>query len=134
MPNGDGSYSLTGHKWSPRRRCATSFLGVGQAPGGLSFFFLASNPVRRQPQSDVLQRLKDKLGTRQRLQRGRVRRATAWLVGEEGDGVQTIIEMVNLTRLDCTLGSRRPACHGLTRAIHHAQHRKAFGEYLIDHR
>ena len=44
----------------------------------------------------------------------------------------TIIEMVNLTRLDCTLGSATSMRSGLTRAIHHAQHRKAFGAYLID--
>ncbi|MDQ1304447.1 MAG: putative acyl-CoA dehydrogenase, partial [Actinomycetota bacterium] len=58
--------------------------------------------------------------------------ATAWLVGEEGRGVPVIIEMVNLTRLDCTLGSATSMRQGLTRAIHHAQHRKAFGAYLID--
>ena len=40
--------------------------------------------------------------------------------------------MVNLTRLDCTLGSATSMRSGLTRAIHHAQHRKAFGAYLID--
>ena len=44
----------------------------------------------------------------------------------------TIIEMVNLTRLDCTLGSATSMRHGLTHAIHHAQHRSAFGAYLID--
>ena len=58
--------------------------------------------------------------------------ATSWLVGEEGRGVPTIIEMVNLTRLDCTLGSATSMRTGLTHAVHHAQHRKAFGEYLID--
>jgi putative acyl-CoA dehydrogenase len=58
--------------------------------------------------------------------------ATAWLVGDEGRGVPTIIEMVNLTRLDCTLGSATSMRMGLARAIHHAQHRRAFGEYLID--
>jgi putative acyl-CoA dehydrogenase len=54
------------------------------------------------------------------------------LVGDEGRGVPTIIEMVNLTRLDCTLGSATSMRMGLARAIHHAQHRRAFGEYLID--
>jgi putative acyl-CoA dehydrogenase len=53
-------------------------------------------------------------------------------VGEEGRGVPTIIEMVNLTRLDCTLGSATSMRNGLLRAIHHTQHRKAFGDYLID--
>src|SRR5258708_22774742 len=40
--------------------------------------------------------------------------------------------MVNLTRLDCTVGSATSMRSGLTRAVHHAQHRKAFGAYLID--
>src|SRR5690606_13943829 len=56
----------------------------------------------------------------------------AWLVGEEGKGVKTIIEMVNLTRLDCALGSATSMRMGLARASYHAQHRKAFGAYLID--
>ena len=80
-----------------------------------------------------LQRLKDKLGNHANASSEvEYDGATAWLVGEEGRGVPTIIEMVNLTRLDCTLGSATSMRSGLTRAIHHAQHRKAFGEYLID--
>ena len=80
-----------------------------------------------------LQRLKDKLGNHANASSEvEYDGATAWLVGEEGRGVRTIIEMVNLTRLDCTLGSATSMRSGLARAIHHAQHRKAFGEYLID--
>ena len=80
-----------------------------------------------------LQRLKDKLGNHANASSEvEYDGATAWLVGEEGRGVPTIIEMVNLTRLDCTLGSATSMRSGLTRAIHHAQHRKAFGAYLID--
>ena len=80
-----------------------------------------------------LQRLKDKLGNHANASSEvEYDGATAWLVGEEGRGVPTIIEMVNLTRLDCTLGSATSMRTGLTRAIHHAQHRKAFGAYLID--
>ena len=44
----------------------------------------------------------------------------------------TIIEMVNMTRLDCMIGTATGMRTGLTRATHHAQHRKAFGAYLID--
>jgi putative acyl-CoA dehydrogenase len=58
--------------------------------------------------------------------------ATVWLVGEEGRGVATIIDMVNMTRLDCTLGSATSMRQGLAMAIHHVAHRKAFGAYLID--
>ena len=80
-----------------------------------------------------LQRLKDKLGNHANASSEvEYDGATVWLVGEEGRGVPTIIEMVNLTRLDCTLGSATSMRTGLTRAIHHAQHRKAFGAYLID--
>ena len=80
-----------------------------------------------------MQRLKDKLGNHANASSEvEYDGATAWLVGEEGRGVPTIIEMVNLTRLDCTLGSATSMRSGLTRAIHHAQHRKAFGAYLID--
>ena len=80
-----------------------------------------------------LQRLKDKLGNHANASSEvEYDGATAWLVGEEGRGVPTIIEMVNLTRLDCTLGSATSMRTGMTRAIHHAQHRKAFGDYLID--
>ena len=80
-----------------------------------------------------LQRLKDKLGNHANASSEvEYDGAIAWLVGEEGRGVPTIIEMVNLTRLDCTLGSATSMRSGLTRAIHHAQHRKAFGAYLID--
>ena len=81
----------------------------------------------------LLQRLKDKLGNHANASSEvEYDGATAWLVGEEGRGVPTIIEMVNLTRLDCTLGSATSMRTGLMRATHHAQHRKAFGAYLID--
>ena len=66
----------------------------------------AARAARRQPQPNVHPAPEEQARqSRQRLQRGRVRRRDGWLVGEEGRGVPTIIEMVNLTRLDCTLGS-----------------------------
>ncbi|HZK35904.1 MAG TPA: acyl-CoA dehydrogenase family protein, partial [Aeromicrobium sp.] len=58
--------------------------------------------------------------------------AVAWLVGEEGRGVATIIEMVNLTRLDCTIGSATGMRVGVQLAAHHATHRAVFGAQLID--
>jgi putative acyl-CoA dehydrogenase len=80
-----------------------------------------------------LQRLKNKLGNHGNASSEvEYDGAVAWLVGEEGRGVPTIIEMVNLTRLDCTLGSATSMRQGLARAIHHAAHRKAFGDSLID--
>ena len=132
-PNGDGTYRLTGHKWFTSAPMCDIFLVLAQAPGGLSCFFLP----RVLPDGSLnrmrLQRLKDKLGNNANASSEvEYDGATAWLVGEEGRGVPTIIEMVNLTRLDCTLGSATSMRTGLTQAVHHAQHRKAFGEYLID--
>ena len=58
-----------------------------------------------------LQRLKDKLGNRSNASAEiEYDDAVAWLVGEEGRGVPTIIEMVNMTRLDCVVGLAEPAC------------------------
>jgi putative acyl-CoA dehydrogenase len=131
--NGDGSYSLRGHKWFTSAPMCDVFLVLAQAPGGLSCFFLPRVLPDGTRNRMNLARLKDKLGNHANASSEvEYDGATAWLVGEEGRGVATIIEMVNLTRLDCTLGSATSMRTGLTRAIHHAQHRKAFGAYLID--
>ena len=132
-PNADGTYSLTGHKWFTSAPMSDIFLVLAQAPGGLSCYFLPRVLPDGTRNRMFLQRLKDKLGNHANASSEvEYDGATAWLVGEEGRGVATIIEMVNLTRLDCTLGSATSMRSGLTRAIHHAQHRKAFGQYLID--
>ena len=132
-PNANGTYSLTGHKWFTSAPMCDVFLVLAQAPSGLSCFFLPRILPDGTRNRMFLQRLKDKLGNHANASSEvEYDGATAWLVGEEGRGVPTIIEMVNLTRLDCTLGSATSMRTGLTRAIHHAQHRKAFGAYLID--
>ena len=132
-PDGTGTYRLTGHKWFTSAPMSDIFLVLAQAPGGLSCFLLPRVLPDGTRNRMFLQRLKDKLGNHANASSEvEYDGATAWLVGQEGRGVPTIIEMVNLTRLDCTLGSATSMRTGLTRAIHHAQHRKAFGEYLID--
>src|SRR6201998_3284996 len=131
--NADGTYSLIGHKWFTSAPMCDMFLVLAQAPGGLSCFFLPRVLPDGTRNRMLLQRLKDKLGNHANASSEvEYDGATAWLVGEEGRGVPTIIEMVNLTRLDCTLGSASSMRTGLARAVHHAQHRKVFGEYLID--
>ena len=130
---GDGSYSLRGHKWFTSAPMGDIFLVLAQAPNGLSCFFLPRVLPDGTRNRMHIQRLKDKLGNHANASSEvEYDGATAWLVGEEGRGVSTIIEMVNLTRLDCTLGSATSMRNGLTHAVHHAQHRKAFGAYLID--
>jgi len=132
-PNADGSYSLTGHKWFTSAPMCDVFLVLAQAPGGLSCFFLPRILPDGARNRMFLQGLKDKLGNHANASSEvEYDGATAWLIGEEGRGVPAIIEMVNITRLGCTLGGASSMRTGLARAIHHAQHRKAFGAYLID--
>ena len=132
VPTDDG-YLLTGHKWFCSAPMSDVFLVLAQAPGGLTCFIVPRVLPDGTRNVFEIQRLKDKLGNRSNASSEvEFDSASAWLVGEEGRGVPTIIEMVNLTRLDCTLGSATSMRSGLTRAIHHAQHRKAFGAYLID--
>lgn len=132
-PNADGSYRLVGHKWFTSAPMCDVFLVLAQAPGGLSCFFLPRVLPDGSRNAMRLQRLKDKCGNHANASSEiEYDGATAWLVGEEGRGVSVIIEMVNLTRLDCALGSATSMRMGLARGIYHTQHRKAFGAYLID--
>ena len=133
VANGDGSYSLTGHKWFTSAAMSDIFLVLAQAPGGLTCFMLPRVLPDGSRNRMIIARLKDKLGNHANASSEvEYDGATASLVGEEGRGVPTIIEMVNLTRLDCTLGSATSMRVGLSRAVHHTMHRKAFGAYLID--
>ncbi len=124
---GDGWYELHGHKWFCSYPPCDVFLVLAQAPAGLSCFLVERGAGME------FQRLKDKLGTRS-LPSAELefRGARARLLGEEGRGVQTIIRMVNHTRLDCMLGSVSVYRRGVTEAIHHARHRMAFGARLVE--
>ena len=126
-PVGDGWYELHGHKWFCSYPPCTIFLVLAQAPAGLSCFVVERGAGME------FQRLKDKLGTRS-LPSSEVefRGAAARLLGEEGRGVATIIEMVTHTRLDCMVGSASSMRRGVAEAIWHARHRSAFGALLVD--
>ncbi|UED87107.1 acyl-CoA dehydrogenase family protein [Streptomyces profundus] len=134
-PAGDpGLYRLTGHKWFCSAPMSDVFLVLAQAPGGLSCFLLPRVLPDGTRNSFRLQRLKDKLGNRSNAS-SEVEfdgETLAWLVGEEGRGVRTIIEMVAATRLDCVTGSAAIMRQAVARATHHAAHRSAFGGPLID--
>ncbi|WP_410643654.1 acyl-CoA dehydrogenase family protein [Amycolatopsis sp. lyj-346] len=132
-PAADGSYTLVGHKWFTSAPMCDLFLTLAQAPGGLSCFLLPRVLPDGSRNRILLQRLKDKLGNRSNASSEiEYDNAVGWLVGEEGRGVRTIIEMVNNTRLDCTLGSASGMRLGAVRAVHHATHRRAFGRALVD--
>jgi len=134
--NGGGSgaeYEITGHKWFCSAPMCDAFLVLAQADGGLSCFLLPRILPDGERNRFHLQRLKDKLGNRSNAS-SEVEFDGAWarMVGEEGRGVPTIIEMVNHTRLDCVLGSTSGMRYGVARAAHHAAHRSAFGALLAD--
>ncbi len=128
-----GEHLVTGHKWFMSSPMSDGFLVLAQAPGGLSCFLLP----RFTPDGEVngvrLQRLKDKLGNRSNASAEvEFDRAWARMVGEEGRGVATIIEMVAGTRLDCVAGSAALMRQAVTQAIHHTRHRQAFGSLLVE--
>jgi putative acyl-CoA dehydrogenase len=131
---GNGEYSIDGHKWFCSAPMCDAFLVLAQAPGGLSCFFLPRWTADARPNAFHLQRLKPKLGNRSNAS-SEVEFHGAWarLIGEEGRGVGTIIEMVRHTRLDCVIGSAALMRRALAEALHHARHRRAFGRALIDH-
>ena len=126
-------YRLTGHKWFMSAPMCDAFVVLAQTKGGLSCFLLPRFRPDGEPNRVHVQRLKDKLGNRSNAS-SEVEFDGAWarMVGEEGRGVATIIEMVAGTRLDCITGSAALMRQAVTQAIHHAVHRSAFGASLID--
>jgi putative acyl-CoA dehydrogenase len=127
------AYRLDGHKWFFSAPMCDAFLVLAQAPGGLSCFFLPRFLPDGTRNAIHVQRLKDKLGNKANASSEvEFHGAVAWLVGEEGRGVPTIIEMGNYTRLDCALGSTGLIRQAVAQAAHHAAHRSAFQKRLID--
>jgi len=127
------AYHIVGHKWFMSAPMCDAFLVLAQAPGGLSCFFMPRWTPDGELNAVHLQRLKDKLGNRSNASSEvEFDHALGWLVGEEGRGVATIIEMVEFTRLDNVVGSAGVQRRALALALHHAQHRAAFGRSLID--
>jgi putative acyl-CoA dehydrogenase len=130
----DGSaYRITGHKWFMSAPMCDGFLVLAQAPGGLTCFFMP----RFRPDTSVnaLQfvRLKDKLGNRSNASSEvEFTDAFAQRVGEEGNGIRTILQMVQLTRLDCAISSAGMMRMALAQALHHARHRTVFQKHLAD--
>jgi putative acyl-CoA dehydrogenase len=128
-----GEYELTGHKWFFSAPQCDAFLVLAQAEGGISCFLFPRWTPDGELNNFRLQRLKDKLGNRSNAS-SEIEFDGAWarLVGEEGGGVRTIIEMVNHTRLDCVQGGAAGMRAGVVQAIHHASHRSTFGKVLVE--
>jgi len=134
--NGGGpgaEYELVGHKWFCSAPMCDAFLVLAQTDSGLSCFLMPRWTPDGERNRFQIQRLKEKLGNRSNASSELEFRGTwARMVGEEGRGVPTIIEMVNHTRLDCTIGAATGMRAGVAQALNHVSQRAAFGRELID--
>ncbi len=132
-PVGDDAYELTGHKWFCSAPMSDAFFTLAQTADGLTCFLVPRWRPDGTRNGIHIMRLKDKLGDRSNASSEiDYDRAYALRVGEEGRGIATIIEMVNLTRFDCILGSAGAMRMALTQALWHTSQRIAFGKKLID--
>jgi len=132
-PASDGSFRLHGHKWFMSAPMCDAFLVLAQAAKGLSCFLMPRWTPDATRNAIRILRLKDKLGNRSNASSEvEFDGAYAQLIGEEGRGIPTVIEMGNYTRLDCAIGSSALMRQAVAQAIHHARHRTAFQKRLID--
>ncbi|ADZ70277.1 acyl-CoA dehydrogenase family protein [Polymorphum gilvum] len=132
-PSGDGLYVLTGHKWFLSAPMSDAFLVLAKTERGPGCFLVP----RFLPDGTVnglrFQRLKAKLGNRSNASTEvEFQHAGGLLIGEEGRGIATILDMVVPTRIDCALGSAAQMRAAVARAVHHCRHRQAFGARLVD--
>jgi putative acyl-CoA dehydrogenase len=132
-PSGDGTFRLHGHKWFMSAPMCDAFLVLAQSPKGLSCFLMPRWTPDGERNRVQINRLKDKLGNKSNASSEvEFHGAYAQLVGEEGRGIPTVIEMANYTRLDCCIGSSGLMRAAVTQAVHHARYRSAFQKKLID--
>ncbi|WP_370263066.1 acyl-CoA dehydrogenase family protein [Limnobacter sp.] len=126
-------YSLTGHKWFLSAPMCDVFLILAQTKAGVSCFAVPRWLPDGTKNALQVIRLKDKMGNKSNASSEvEFRGAQGWLIGEEGRGVPTIIEMVSLTRFDCMGASAGLMRAGVANAIHHCRQRAAFGAKLVD--
>ncbi|SAL28241.1 acyl-CoA dehydrogenase [Caballeronia udeis] len=137
-----GEYRLIGHKWFFSAPQCDAHLVLArtdgtddnaQENGPVSCFYVPRFAPDGSKNAVQVQQLKDKLGNRSNVS-SEVEFLDAYgvMIGDEGRGVPTIIEMANFTRLDCVIGSAALMRAALIHAIHHARHRRVFGAKLID--
>src|SRR6185312_8789399 len=132
-PTADGSFRLHGSKWFMSAPMCDAFLVLAQTAKGLSCLLMPRWTPDGERNAIHIVRLKDKLGNRSNAS-SEVEFAGAYaqLVGEEGRGIPTIIEMAGYTRLDCCIGSSGLMRQAVAQGVHHARHRTAFQKKLID--
>jgi len=133
VPIGGGKYALTGHKWFFSVPTSDLFLTLARTAAGISCFLAQGWRDDGSRNLLLLQRLKDKCGNRSNASSEvEFRGLEAELVGAEGRGIATILEMAHLTRIECAIGSAALIRQAVREALHHAAHRGAFQRRLID--
>ncbi|MEX2476254.1 acyl-CoA dehydrogenase family protein [Marinobacter sp.] len=127
------AYELVGHKWFVSAPMCDAFLVLAQTTNGLSCFLMPRWRPDGSKNPWQIQRLKNKMGNvANASSEAELRGALSWMVGDEGRGVPTIIEMVAMTRFDCMIGSSAGMRQAVAQATHHCRHRSAFGNRLIE--
>ncbi|XP_063345548.1 acyl-CoA dehydrogenase family member 11-like isoform X1 [Pelmatolapia mariae] len=145
VPQTDGSYKLHGFKWFTSATDADMTLTLARVqdktgatiPGskGLSLFYAeVSRDEDGRLRGIEVQRLKDKLGTRQMptaelLLDG----LPAHRLSEEGRGVSSIANMLTITRIHNSVSAAAAMRRVLQLARDYATRRNAFGKLLKDH-
>jgi putative acyl-CoA dehydrogenase len=128
-----GDYRLVGHKWFCSAPMCDAFLTLAYTDKGLSCFLVPRIKPDGGRNAFHITRLKDKLGNKSNASSEiEYHNTFARMIGEEGRGVATIIEMVHHTRLDTMAGSLGIMRRALSEAVHHVRHRRAFQKTLID--
>src|SRR5690606_13219773 len=129
----DGAFRLTGHKWFCSAPMSDAFLTLAQLPEGLTCFVVPRRLADGSLNAMHLMRLKNKLGNRANASAEiEYRGAYAEILGEPGQGVRTILEMVHHTRLDTATAPAGLMRRALTAALYWARNRAVFGKPLID--
>src|SRR3954469_15188430 len=133
LPNGDGTWSLVGHKWFFSVPHSDVFLTLAQTDAGVSCFVVAGWLPDGSRNRVEIQRLKDKCGNKSNASSEvEFRGAVAHMIGEPGRGIRAGLEMNHYTRLDFAVGSAGLMRQALAQAAHHVAHRRAFQRALID--
>jgi putative acyl-CoA dehydrogenase len=129
----DGSYRIFGAKWFFSAPQCDAHLVLARTEGGLSCLYVPRFTPDGRKNAVHIQRLKDKVGNRSNAS-SEVEFVGAFgeLLGEEGRGIPTILEMGTYTRLDCVIGSAGMMRQAVVQTLHHAHSRRVFGALLID--
>ncbi len=126
-------YELRGHKWFCSAPMSDGFLTLALLEGALTCFFVPRSLSDGTRNRFFIQRLKDKVGNRSNASAEVEYDGTlAWVVGDPGRGIATLIEMAHLTRFDIVVATAGLMRAALRQALHHCTHRVAFGRTLAE--